>query len=112
MPFYAEAMSGIIKEMTNHEIGKKNTYLLEGMPSSDLVLSDLDPTDAVSVNEHLYESGTREAVHTLLALKAFQVLIELEASHAVDEVLGNQTVAEARDQFLANQTALGNQTTS
>ena len=29
MPFHAEAMSRAIKEMTNHEIDKKNIYLLE-----------------------------------------------------------------------------------
>ncbi|HZD35298.1 MAG TPA: hypothetical protein VE130_08850 [Nitrososphaeraceae archaeon] len=51
-------------------------------------------------------------MNTLLALNVLQALIDLEASHAVDEVLGNQTVVEVRDQFLANQTALGNQTTS
>lgn len=37
MPFHAEAMSRAIKEMTNHEIDKKNIYLLEGMPGTDLV---------------------------------------------------------------------------
>jgi beta-phosphoglucomutase-like phosphatase (HAD superfamily) len=37
MPFHAEAMSRAIKEITNHEIDKKNIFLLEGMPSSDLV---------------------------------------------------------------------------
>ena len=37
MPFHAEAMSRAIKELTNHEIDKKNIFLLEGMPSSDLV---------------------------------------------------------------------------
>ena len=37
MPFHAEAMSRAIKEKTNHEIDKKNIYLLEGMPGSDLV---------------------------------------------------------------------------
>ena len=37
MPFHAEAMSRAIKEKTNHEINKKNIYLLEGMPGSDLV---------------------------------------------------------------------------
>jgi beta-phosphoglucomutase len=30
-------MSRAIKELTNHEIDKKNIFLLEGMPSSDLV---------------------------------------------------------------------------
>ncbi len=37
MPFHAEAMSRAIKEITNHEIDKKNIFLLEGMPSSNLV---------------------------------------------------------------------------
>src|SRR5919106_6633222 len=37
MPFHAEAMSRAIKEITNHEIDKRNIFLLEGMPSSDLV---------------------------------------------------------------------------
>lgn len=37
MPFHAEAMSRVIKEMTGHEIDKKNIYLLEGMSGSDLV---------------------------------------------------------------------------
>jgi HAD superfamily hydrolase (TIGR01509 family) len=37
MPFHAEAMRRAIKEKTNHEIDKKNIYLLEGMPGSDLV---------------------------------------------------------------------------
>lgn len=37
MPFHAEAISRAIKERTNHEIDKKNIYLLEGMPGSDLV---------------------------------------------------------------------------
>jgi beta-phosphoglucomutase len=37
MPFHAEAMGRAIKEITNHEIDKKNIFLLEGMPSSDLV---------------------------------------------------------------------------
>jgi beta-phosphoglucomutase len=37
MPFHAEAMSRAIKEITDHEIDKKNIFLLEGMPSSDLV---------------------------------------------------------------------------
>jgi beta-phosphoglucomutase len=37
MPFHAEAMSRAIKEKTNHEINKKNIYLLEGMPSSSLI---------------------------------------------------------------------------
>ena len=37
MPFHAEAMSRAVKEITNHEIDKKNIFLLEGMPSSDLV---------------------------------------------------------------------------
>jgi beta-phosphoglucomutase-like phosphatase (HAD superfamily) len=37
MPFHAEAMSRAIKEMTNHEIDKKNIYLLEGMPGTELV---------------------------------------------------------------------------
>ncbi len=37
MPFHAEAMSRAIKEITNHEIDKKNIFLLEGMPSSALV---------------------------------------------------------------------------
>ena len=37
MPFHAEAMSRAIKEITKHEINKKNIFLLEGMPSSDLV---------------------------------------------------------------------------
>lgn len=37
MPFHAEAMSRAIKERTNHTIDKKNIYLLEGMPGSDLV---------------------------------------------------------------------------
>jgi beta-phosphoglucomutase len=37
MPFHAEAMRRAIKEKTNHEIDKKDIYLLEGMPGSDLV---------------------------------------------------------------------------
>jgi beta-phosphoglucomutase len=37
MPFHAEAMSRAIKEITNHEIEKKNIFLLEGMPSSALI---------------------------------------------------------------------------
>jgi beta-phosphoglucomutase len=52
MPFHAEAMRRAIKERNNgfvgikwfmqqsrnnYEIGKKNIYLLKGMPSSDLV---------------------------------------------------------------------------
>ena len=37
MPFHAEAMSKAIKEIINHEIDKKNIFLLEGMPSSALV---------------------------------------------------------------------------
>ena len=37
MPFHAEAMSKAIREITNHEIDKKNIFLLEGMPSSALV---------------------------------------------------------------------------
>jgi beta-phosphoglucomutase-like phosphatase (HAD superfamily) len=37
MPFHAEAMSRAIKEITNHEIDKKNIFLLEGMPSLELV---------------------------------------------------------------------------
>lgn len=37
MPFHAEAMRRAIREKTNHEIDKKNIYLLEGMPGSDLV---------------------------------------------------------------------------
>lgn len=37
MPFHAEAMRRAIKERTNHEIDKKNIYLLEGMPGPNLV---------------------------------------------------------------------------
>jgi beta-phosphoglucomutase len=37
MPFHAEAMRRAIKELTNHEIHKKQVYLLEGMPGSNLV---------------------------------------------------------------------------
>jgi beta-phosphoglucomutase len=37
MPSHAEAMSRAIKERTNHEIDKRNIYLLEGMPGSNLI---------------------------------------------------------------------------
>jgi beta-phosphoglucomutase len=37
MPFHAEAMRRAIREKTDHEIDKKNIYLLEGMPGSNLV---------------------------------------------------------------------------
>lgn len=37
MPFHAEAIRRAIKEMTNHEIDKRNIYLLEGMPGSSLI---------------------------------------------------------------------------
>jgi beta-phosphoglucomutase len=37
MPFHAEAMRRAIREKIDHEIDKKNIYLLEGMPGSDLV---------------------------------------------------------------------------
>ena len=37
MPFHAEAMRVAIKEGTDHEINKKIIFLLEGMPTPDLI---------------------------------------------------------------------------
>jgi len=37
MPYHAEAFKIAMKEKVNHEIDEKNIFLLEGMPSSDLV---------------------------------------------------------------------------
>jgi beta-phosphoglucomutase len=37
MPFHAEAFRTVFKEEFNHEIEKKNIFLLEGMPGSELV---------------------------------------------------------------------------
>jgi HAD superfamily hydrolase (TIGR01509 family) len=37
MPFHAEAMMIAIKEGTDHEINKKIIFLLEGMPTPDLI---------------------------------------------------------------------------
>ena len=37
MPFHAEAMRVAVKEETDHEIDKNIVYLLEGMPTPDLI---------------------------------------------------------------------------
>ena len=37
MPYHAEAFKIAFKEKINHEIDKRNVFLLEGMPSDDLV---------------------------------------------------------------------------
>jgi beta-phosphoglucomutase-like phosphatase (HAD superfamily) len=64
MPFHAEAMSRVIKEMTDHEIDKKNIYLLEGMSGSDLVkeLFKRESIDSrVGVNDEIAKQiGTRK----------------------------------------------------
>jgi beta-phosphoglucomutase len=39
MPFHAEAFRTVFKEEFNYEIEKKNIFLLEGMPGSELVKS-------------------------------------------------------------------------
>ena len=49
-----------------------------------------------------------QAVHTLLALKALQDMVELQSSHAMAEGLGNQSASMA-NQTATNQTA-ANQT--
>ncbi len=63
------------------------------------VLSELMQEDDAAVVEYLNELETQEAVHTLLALKTLQSLMELQSSHEMTEGLGNVT------------TAMGNQTT-
>ena len=63
------------------------------------VLSELAEEEDTGVIEYLNELDTQEAVHTLLALKALQSLIELQSSHMLAEGLGNQTGA------MGNQTA-------
>ena len=63
------------------------------------VLSELMQDDDIVLVEYLNELDTQEAVHTMLALKSLQSLIELQSSHMMAEGLGNQTAA------MANQTA-------
>ena len=53
--------------------------------------------DDIVLIEYLNELETQEAVHTLLALKSLQSLIELQSSHMMAEGLGDQTA-------MANQT--------
>ena len=68
------------------------------------VLSELIQEDDIGVVEHLNELETQEAVHTLLALKSLQNLVELKSSHEMAEGLINQTAA------ITNQTTAINQT--
>jgi hypothetical protein len=63
------------------------------------VLSELLHEEATGVVEYLNELETQEAVHTLLALKTLQNLVELQSSHEMAEGLGNMTAA------MGNQTA-------
>jgi len=60
------------------------------------VLSELMGEEDTGVIQYLNELDTQDAVHTVLALKALQSLIELQSSY---EGLGNQTGA------MRNQTA-------
>lgn len=60
------------------------------------VLSELIDEEDTGVIQYLNELDTQDAVHTVLALKALQSLIELQSSY---EGLGNMTAA------MGNQTA-------
>lgn len=64
------------------------------------VLSELMQEEDTGVVEYLNELETQEAVHTLLALKTLQNLVELQSSHEMAEGLANTTAA------------IGNQTTA
>lgn len=76
---------------------------MDGLLSIHPVLSELMQEDDTAVVEYLNELETQEAVHTLLALKTLQSLIELQSSHMMAEGLGNITGA------MANQSAATNQ---
>jgi hypothetical protein len=72
------------------------------------VLSELMEDESAGAVEYLNGLETQEAVHTLLALKVLQDLVELQSSHAMAEGLGNQSATMA-NQTGTNQTA-SNQT--
>jgi HAD superfamily hydrolase (TIGR01509 family) len=52
MPFHAEAMRIAIKEATDHEINKKNIFLLEGMPTPDL-LKEIFMREKINIDDIL-----------------------------------------------------------
>jgi hypothetical protein len=68
------------------------------------VLSELMQEDDAAVVEYLNELETQEAVHTLLALKTLQSLIELQSSHLMAGGITNQTAMGNQTAAIANQT--------
>ena len=52
MPFHAEAMRIAIKEATDHEINKKIIFLLEGMPTPDL-LKEIFMREKINIDDIL-----------------------------------------------------------
>ena len=76
MPFHADAMSRAIKEQTNHDIDKKNIYLLEGMPSSDLIKE-------IWIREHIDVKVDSEMAKQIGSRKE-QIFKQIQDAKAID----------------------------
>lgn len=78
MPFHAEAMRRVMKEMTNHEIDKKNMYLLEGMPGSDLV-KELFKRENIGNNR-----GINDEMAKQIGLRKEEVFKQIQDAKGID----------------------------
>ena len=76
MPFHADAMRRAIKEQTNHDIDKKNIYLLEGMPSSDLIKE-------IWIREHIDVKVDSEMAK-LIGSRKEQIFKQIQDAKAID----------------------------
>lgn len=78
MPFHVEAMRRVMKEMTNREIDKKNMYLLEGMPGSDLV-KELSKREDIGNNMRITDEMAKQ-----IGLRKEEVFKQIQDAKGID----------------------------
>jgi beta-phosphoglucomutase len=107
MPFHAEAMRIAIKEETNHDIDEKLVYLLEGMPSAELVKEifkrekidkNIDDSIAEKISKRKKEifkeiqnsksiEGARELVNDLRSCSCLKAVVSGSAKQEIEVLL-------------------------
>jgi beta-phosphoglucomutase len=81
MPYHAEAFQIAFKEKVNYEIDKKNIFLLEGMPSSDLI-KELFKREKINDEENMDEENLVKKI----SMRKGEIFKEIQKARAFEGV--------------------------
>jgi beta-phosphoglucomutase len=81
MPYHAEAFQIAFKEKVNYEIDKKNVFLLEGMPSSELI-KELFKREKINDKENMDDENLVKEI----SMRKGEIFKEIQKARAFEGV--------------------------